>query len=180
MSESDFEFLQKLILQYREEAEKCKQAGAHLAGCVILAAAMEAGLLAIAYCCETEILGTETYRQAGKKDLREWGLRQLLDLANEMKWLPSNLPLGEIARLSGINPDQALKKGDVVYFADFVREIRDMVHPGRHLRLWSGVKLTKDYLVSVEEIVRGVYDHLYQELMTLIESSPEFKAWDQR
>jgi hypothetical protein len=63
----------------------------------------------------------------------------------------------------------------VAYFADAVREVRDMVHPGRHLRLWSGVKLTKDYLESVEEIVQIVYDHLYGRLITLIKNDPEFK-----
>jgi hypothetical protein len=77
--------------------------------------------------------------------------------------------------LSGIDPDQALKQGDVAYFADVVREVRDMVHPGRYLRLWSGVKVGKEYVDSVEEIVQIVYDHLYDKLITLIEKDPAFK-----
>jgi hypothetical protein len=92
-----------------------------------------------------------------------------------MKWLPSSLPLGKAARLSGIDPDEALKQGDVVYFADVVREVRDMIHPGRYVRLWSGLKVTKEYLDTVEETVQVIYDLLYDWLITLIRSDPEFK-----
>jgi hypothetical protein len=63
------------------------------------------------------------------------------------------LPVGQIARTSGIDPDDALKRGDVGYFADVVREVRDMVHPGRYVRLWSGVPLTNEYVKTVEETV---------------------------
>jgi hypothetical protein len=76
---------------------------------------------------------------------------------------------------SGIDPDQALKQGDVAYFADYVREVRDMVHPGRYLRLWSGVEVGKEYVDPVEEIVQIVYDHLHGRLITLIKNAPEFK-----
>ena len=88
-----------------------------------------------------------------------------------MKRLPSNLPQGK--RLSTIDPNQALKQGDVVYIADAVREERNMVHPGRYLRVWSGVALTKGYLESVEEIVQIAYDYLYDRLVTLIKNDPE-------
>lgn len=178
MTESDFEFLQeKLMEQYEEEAKKCKDAGAILAGCAIQAAAMEAALLAMAYCCEEEMRVTDTFRRVGKEDLREWDLKELLDLASDMKWLPTSLRLGEIARLSGVEPDQALKKGDVVYFADVVREVRNMIHPGRYLRLWSGIEVTKGYLDSVEETVKVVYDHLNNQLESMITSDPDFKKF---
>ena len=175
MSEKDFGFLLKLMDYYQEEARKCKQADAHLAGCVVLAAAMEAGLLGMAYCLDTEVRGTETFQRARDKDLRTWALKRLLDLANEMKWLPSNLPLGKEARLSGIKPDEAIERGDVIYLADVVREVRDMIHPGRYVRLWSGVKVTMEYLDSVEERVQIVYDLLYDRLTTVIRNHPEFK-----
>jgi len=177
MTENDFEFLQKLMEQYEEEAKKCKAAGALLAGCAIHAAAMEAALLAMAYCCEEEMQVTDTFRRVGEEDLRKWDLKQLLDLASEMKWLPTSLPLGEIARLSGIEPDEALKNSDVIYFADVVREVRNMIHPGRYLRLWSGVEVSKEYLDSIEETVKIVYDHLYEQLITMITSDPDFKKF---
>ena len=52
---------------------------------------------------------------------------------------------------------------------------RDMIHPGRNLRLWPGVKVTGRYFDSFEETVKIVYDHLYDKLITLIKNSPEFK-----
>jgi hypothetical protein len=175
MTEKDFEFLQKLMDQYEEEARKCKQTGSPLAGCVVLAAAMEASLLSLAYCDDTNVRFAQTYRQAKDKDLRNWNLGQLLDLANEMKWWPTNLQMGEIARKSGISSDDALKLGDVGYFADWLREVRDMIHPGRHLRLWSGVKVTRKFLVFAEEILSAIYTHLGDKVETIIRDSPEFK-----
>jgi hypothetical protein len=177
MIENDFEFLQKLMEQYEEEAQKCKDAGALLAGSAIHAAAMEAALLAMAYCCEEEMKVSDTFRRVGEEDLRNWDLKQLLDLASEMRWLPTSLPLGKIARMSGIEPDEALKNGDVVYFADVVREVRNMIHPGRYLRLWSGVQVSKEYLDSIEETVKIVYDHLYEQLITMITGDPDFKKF---
>jgi hypothetical protein len=179
MSDSDFDMLQKLLNRYHEESEKCRVAGAPLAGSIMQAALMEAGLLSMAYCCDAETRATKTFREAKEADLRKWSLKQLLDLANELNWLPSNLPLGVTAYRSGVDPDQALRQGDVVYYADVVREIRDMIHPGRHIRLWSGVKITKKYLESVEETVATVYDYLYDKLIALIESGPEFQKFKQ-
>ena len=94
-----------------------------------------------------------------------------------MKWLPASLPLREIVRLSGIEPGQALKNGDVIYFADVVREVRNMIHPGRYLRLWSGVEVSNEYLDSIEETVKIVYDHLYEQLITMITSDPDFRKF---
>lgn len=146
MSENDFDSLQKLMRQYHKEAQRCKLANAPLAGCLMLAAAMEAVLLSMAYCFKDEVLATETFRKIGEKDLRKWNLKDLVALARETKWLPSKLPIDKIARLSGIEPEEALKQGDVGYFAEAVREVRDLVHPGRNLRLWAGVEVTKEYL----------------------------------
>lgn len=176
INDNEFDSLMKLIEQYRGEAEICKKAGAPLAGCVSIAGAMEAGILAMAYCCGDEVPGTDTFRRKGEQDLRKWNLKELLDLAREMNWLPSKVPMDKIARLSGIEPDEALKQGDLWYFADVVREVRDLVHPGRNLRLWSGVQISKEYLDSVEETVQIVFDVLYGKLIALIKDDPEFKT----
>lgn len=42
-------------------------------------------------------------------------------------------------------------------------------------RLWSGVKVTEEYIESVEDIVKTVYDRLSGGVVTLIENDPEFK-----
>jgi hypothetical protein len=43
------------------------------------------------------------------------------------------------------------------------------------VRLCSGVKVTMEYLDSVEERVQIVYDLLYDRLITMIRTHPEFK-----
>jgi len=129
----------------------------------------------MAYCDEDAIRGTQTYRRMKERRSQTWTLKDLLDLANEMKWLPSNLPLGQIARESGIDQNEALKQGDVGYFADVVRDVRNMIHLGRSLRVWPGVKVTKRCFDFVQETVQIVYDYLYDKLITLIKNSPEFK-----
>jgi hypothetical protein len=174
MSDRDFDSLQKLMNQYEREAQKCKSAGASLAGCCMFAAGMEAALLSMAYCCEDEIRETKTY-QTHDKDLRKWDLKDLLNLANEMKWWPTTLAIGQAARKSRISSDKALKLADVGYFADWLREVRDLIHPGRNLRLESGVNVTKKFLRFAEEILSVIYDHLGSKMRTLILASPEFQ-----
>jgi hypothetical protein len=168
ISDNDFDALRKLIDQFGTEAENCKKAGASLAGCIMIAGALEAGILAMAYCCEDEVSQTETFTRKSEPDLRIWGLKDLLDLAKELTWIPSTIDENTIARLSEIDPDEALRRGDVWYYADFVRETRDLVHAGRNLRLWSGIGPTKEYLDTVEETVQVVFDILYQKLIDLI------------
>ena len=142
ISEKDFNFLLKLANRFKKEAANCKKNGQILASCVMYAAEMEAQILAMALIYDDEVKESKTYHGKKERDLRQWELKPLLDLSRELNWIPSSLPVGQIARTSGIEPDDALKAGDVGYFADRVREIRDMVHPGRYVRLWSGVRLT--------------------------------------
>jgi len=168
ISENDFDSLLKLVEQFRTEADNCKKAGAPLAGCIMIAGALEAGILAMAYCCEDEVSKTETFRRTREPDVRYWGLKDLLDLARELRWLPSTVPLDKIARLSDISSDEALERGDVWYFAEVVRGVRDLVHARRNLRLWSGVSPTKEYFDSVEETVQVVFDVLYGKLIDMI------------
>jgi hypothetical protein len=172
ISDEDFDALRKLIEQFRTEADNCKKACAPLAGCIMIAGALEAGILAMAYCCEDEVSKTDTFRRTHEPDLRQWGLKDLLDLAREMAWLPTTVPMDKIARLSGVDPDEALKNGDLWYFAEVVREVRDLVHPGRNLRLWSGIGPTKEYLDSVEETVQIVFEVFYEKLIDLIKDEP--------
>jgi len=174
-NDKDFTFLLDLSERYDEEASNCKKNGQILAGCVMYAARMEATILAMALVHENEVIASETYRRKSERDLRQWGLKSLLDLSRELNWIPSSLAVGVIARKSDIEPDEALKRGDIGYFADVVREVRDMVHPGRYLRLWSGVPLTNEFVESVEETVGVVNEVLENKLHESIRNSPEFQ-----
>jgi len=91
-------------------------------------------------------------------------LFDLIKIVTELAWIPSKVPLDKTARESGISPDDALSKGDVGYFADVTREIRDMVHPGRHARLWKDVRISKRHYQFCYEIAEVVFEHLYAKL----------------
>lgn len=157
-----------MIEDWRREADNCRTVGAYLAGCVMLGATLEASLLAMSKCYSDEVKGTKTYSLKKEPDLDRWNLIDYLRVARELNWIPSKLALEKVARESGVDPEEALKNGDVGYFADVVREIRDMLHPGRYLRLFTGVKVTKDFLDTCYETVNTVQDLLFDKLVDSI------------
>ena len=106
---------------------------------------------------------TQTYQRQNRRRLDKWSLDLLLKLGRELKWIPSRVPIDEIARRSGISWDKAWSSGDLGYLADAVGEIRDMVHPGRYIRLWKWVKIKGNYEFC-DEVVRFVFDYLRAEL----------------
>ncbi len=162
--EEDEKELLSIMKNYRDEAEKCRRSGAFLASCVMLGAELEATLLAMEKCYPDEVAQTQTYSRKGEHDLNRWQLIDHLKVARELGWIPSRLGLEEIARTSGVEPEEALNNGDIGYFADVVREIRDMLHPGRYLRLSSGVKVTAEYFERCYEVVDVVQEVLQRNL----------------
>ena len=124
---SRLDFLLKLMSVYKNEADKCGKVRAYLAGCIILGTAIEAGLLAMADCYPDEVKTFTIYQHKKDSQKKEWRKRELLYLldlydlskiAIELGWIPSNVPLNETARESGISPDDALSRGDVGYFVE--------------------------------------------------------------
>jgi len=153
--------LQKLMLFYKAQADRCGKTKAFFAGCLCLGSALEAGLLAMAGCFEEEVREAQTFRKASKKDLRKWNLDDLLMLASELKWIPSQIAkFRETARAYDVHPDEALKKGDLAYFARMVKDIRNTIHPGNYLRKWRGTYLGKRYYEFCYTIAELVFDHL--------------------
>lgn len=150
-----------LMEMYKQQSYRCQKAGAYFAACVCLGSAMEAGLLAMAKCYPEDLETSQTYQHKKELCLEKWTLFDLLKLARELSWIPSQIPLEKVAHASGVSPDDALSKGDLGYFADVVREIRDMVHPGRYLRLWRGVRISKDYYEFCAQATELVFDYLY-------------------
>ena len=72
--------------------------------------------------------------------------------------------MGKVARASGITLKSALANGDLGYFADVVREIRNLVHPGVYLRRMRNVKIGKSYYQFCFEVEEIVFDHLYAKI----------------
>jgi len=128
-----------LFTFYRDEAERCRQSGAYLASCVLLASALEAALLAMAECFAGEV--AEFTRKSKAKELqrprKEWGLSQLLLVARNLEWLPSSHK-----EITTLDPHDA-KVGDYV---EVVRVIRNLIHPAIYLREYPGEAITEKHL----------------------------------
>jgi hypothetical protein len=111
---------------YRIESRKCKEAGAHLAGCVLLGSALEAALLAMVQCFPPEVGNVASrFPRELSRPPSEWSLSQLLLVARELGWLPT-----ASAPSDRLDPSKA-EIGD---YAEVVRAIRNLLHPSIYLR----------------------------------------------
>jgi len=139
----------------------------------MLGAALEAGLLTMVFLYPKEVTHTRTYRSKKKpaRDVAKWGLFDLLKVARELSWIPSVLPIDSIARLSGVDPEVAMSKGDLSYFADFVREVRGIVHPGRYMALWKGKRITKNYYGFCYDVLNLVLIFFMKRLAETVHSA---------
>ncbi len=117
----------ELFELYRSEARKCRSAGAYLSGCVLLASALEAALLAMAQCFPQDVDRVARAYKAKQfsRPASEWSLSQLLTLAKKLNWLPS------AGRAEDRLDPQKAGIGDLV---EVMRAIRNLLHPSIYLR----------------------------------------------
>ncbi len=132
---------------YRDEAAKCAEAEACLAGCVLLASALEASLLAMTRCFPEEVqsfIASSNAREFSRPP-KDWGLSQLLLVARGLGWLPNSRD--ERAKY---DPNKA-QVGDLV---DVVRMVRNLIHPAIYMREYPGEPLSWKAL----EVSFGILD----------------------
>ena len=123
-SEEDraFDLLLKVYSDFCMEAEKCYHAEAYLAGCIMLGAALEAILLCLL--------------DAFRENLAQWqnsspethaakGLGKILDTVWEHGWMPSDTHTVELWGGRFVSFEEC---------ATQLRHIRNLIHPGAHLR----------------------------------------------
>lgn len=124
--------LLKLIGRYRNEAEKAAKARAYYAACITLGAAFEGLLLAM--CCMRED-DVETYiakldpKNRPPKKVERWDLHHMLPVATAFQWLPARANKHSRTRLAE--------------WARLIQELRNLVHPGMHIREYPNLKVTK-------------------------------------
>jgi hypothetical protein len=143
-----------LAALYRREAKKCFGAKAYLSGCVLIGAAMEAILLS-AINCFPEIIASAKCAPKNKgkiKRLDRWTFSELLDVARELNWLPSEL-----------SPEDQWSSAhaNIGDYVDLVRQIRNLIHPVRYVNDFSRKRVTKKYLEACFKIVDSAADRLY-------------------
>jgi hypothetical protein len=178
--------LYRLYRLYWREASRCETDKAYLAGCVMLGSALECLLLLFTHVHHDEAMQTRTAVEKKLKieRLLRWDLAQLVGVAKDTKWLPYGLklykrrtPKGEIEVRSKWNPRKA-KIGDYV---TVLRDIRNLVHPGRYAREHRGTRITKKYFDGCEEVLtigrdwllEKIYADLWPTLMPGISRGPK-------
>jgi hypothetical protein len=163
LSEDDYSELLRLARMYRREAIKCETSKSYLAGCVTVAAALEALLLAMIhiYGSEVEAAGLVVKTNKRRKPLLKWTLNEMIDVAAAMNWLP----------LTG-------KRGKGIgEYAHQVRQIRNLLHPARYLQDHSPSRITERYLKSCLEIVDLANDWLAGRVNESLRKTMEEEGW---
>lgn len=158
LEDSQSEELFRIETLYCCEARKCKDAQAYTAGCVMLGAALEVNLMAMVTFCSNDVAGWYKQRHPKAKSVKrllDWNLGELLDVANELGWLPGNEPPGDA-------PDP--RDWPIGDHARVIQILRNLVHPGRYLKDFTGHRITADELTAAFNVLDGVYLYLHAAL----------------
>lgn len=142
--------------RYCCEARKCQQAGAYLAGCVMVGAALEANLMAMVTFHPDEVAAWYMKRYPKKKKVKgllDWNLGELLDVANELGWLPLNGML-----------DDDTKNWPIGAHARIIQRLRNRVHSCRSLKDDADFQFDADTLAASFNVLDGIYLHLHATL----------------
>lgn len=166
LTENEEKELWRLNRFYWKEAQRCEEAKAYLAGCVMLGSALENILMLMIslYHDDAERTGKVPHVKGKPKPLIKWDLAELLRVAKAAGWLPAGLKQGE---------DWNHKKARVGDYAEVARMMRNLAHPARYLQDHLHRRVTKKYLQRQFEIVLACRDwlaaHNNRELLKAIE-----------
>ncbi len=157
ISHDVFNEVLRLARQYHREAQKCEDAKAYLAGCVMVGAAFEAMLLAFMSCYSRQASKSSAAPRKGNsvKPLIRWSLAELLAVAKERNWLPAGL---------SPNDDWDQAKAKIGDYGELIREFRNLAHPARYAIDRPRSRITKKYLEAVFEILEVAHDYLQYAL----------------
>ena len=148
------------ISNYGAEAEICYNSEAYLASCVMLAATIEGYLVILTRVLPEEAQQALQQLQKAKQidkrlklsSLLEWDLGQLLKVAKQANWLPS-----EIAANPLLDPDDIsnpLSTGRI-------RELRNLIHLGRLVKARGGRTITKEELDTLHATCTERYERIF-------------------
>jgi hypothetical protein len=161
-----FELL-RLATIYHEQANASRKEGARLASCVMLGATVEAMLIAVInlFCEEARPVAIE--KKLKLEDLLRWDFGKLLDVAKDAKLLPEKLNLHP-------KMDPRAVKDPVP--TDKIREVRNLVHPGRYLRERGGKEITQEELDTLYATCHAAYAYLGQKFKGKYPDLPTIKT----
>jgi len=148
-----YDALLSLINRYHSEAKKAARARAYYAACVLIGSALEGSLLAMctlrAKDVEHHLAGLAPNHRPPKA-AQDWVLNQLLAVAAALQWLPARPNKYSRTRLAD--------------WAHLVRELRNLVHPGKHVREYPRVRLGRRHWSDA----KAVFDLANNSLLDLV------------
>lgn len=155
LSQSRSNRLLKLINGYDREVRRCAKVRAYHAACILLGAQLEGMLLAICDMYPKEVrkwFRQQPPKQRPQNAIDQWRLDSLSRVARDLGWLPT--------RSSSRAPRKA---GDWI---DLLRELRNLVHPGKHLRDYPKIRIGKLHLSDAEVVFGAANRWLLSKVTT--------------
>jgi len=154
------------IGNYGTEAQVCYDAGAYLASCVMLAGTIEGYLVILTSALPKEAQealqqlqkANQINKQLKLSSLLDWDLGQLLKVAKQANWLPL-----EIASDPLFDPNDISNP----LSTDRIRELRNLIHPGRLVKTRGGITITKQELDTLHETYISIFLHLAKRAESL-------------
>jgi hypothetical protein len=151
LSKEQFQLLRKILARYYREAEKCASVRAYYAACIMIGGAFEALLLQICDLFEdeaAEAVSKLPKKQRPKGSIEEWYLNDLIRVPVAAGWLPTR---------RGFD----LTEPGVGELAHLIRRLRNLSHPGVHLREVGEVPLRAAYYRVAYEIFNSSREWLW-------------------
>jgi hypothetical protein len=142
LTDAEEKELYRLQRFYWQEALRCEEAKAYLAGCVMLGTALETLLILMVNCYSDKAArtGKVPMKKGNPKPLLDWKYIELLRVVKAANWLPSKLDVD--------NDDWNSRRALVGDYAEVVRLVRNLLHPAPYVEehtaagsprnIWSG------------------------------------------
>jgi hypothetical protein len=124
----------------------------------MLGSALESALLAMIG-CDSE-LEAKMCKDKKVSSIYDLSLVSLLDIARSYLWLPAAYP-----RDTDVEFEEMLESGSIGDFVEYVREIRNLVHPGKFMRDYPDTVIASDHYKDVYTIVHSAFDCCYAHLI---------------
>src|SRR5262245_57842274 len=157
LSSGRVDALLRLLSVYERESRACARVKAYYAACAMLGATLEAQLLVMCSLYPKDVEKTflsmaPESRPKGRMD--RWSFEQLLVIGRRAKWLPSRS-----------HPRRPRLVGDL---GDLIRELRNLVHPGKHARDYPKVRVRRAHFGDAQAIFdvanSWLLDHIHKSL----------------
>lgn len=166
LDEQQTKELLRLIRYYRDEAYRCKEVKAYLAGCGMAGAALEAIIIMMVDTYPEEVIPYLSSKYINKSPLN-WDLIELLNVAKKAGWLPHSLNLTE---------EWNARKAKIGDYAEVLRQIRNLLHPGRYLKDHYRKRITAKHLDLSLDILLFSVDWFLHKVNQSIASQLEEEA----